>query len=308
MNYSSFAKNEAPRRLACEEACIAEVLPLGCCEAEGPRFAELHLLVSDPAWQGFLPGNFVMLRPILRNQQPVPLAWGHDLLWGRAFSICRSTRDADGKTRVVLFMQVVGRGTPALLGLQPGDKVLMWGPLGNAFAVEPDTPTLLLAGGLGVAPFVGYTQAHPNLANVRLEFGHRMPLPCYPLETLPQDLSFNTHLESNSQDLQNFIKLLEEQIADYAAKQAPGQTFGGRGGLVLACGPKPFLKTVYDLALRFKARAQLSLETQMACGSGVCLGCTVKAAKEFGPVPLPEWPVQVCLQGPIFWANEIILD
>lgn len=304
MNYPSFSKIEEPRRLACEEACIAEVLPLGLCSGESPRFAELHLLVSNPAWQACLPGNFVMLRPLERNLQPVPLAWGHDLLWGRAFSICRTARERDGKIRVVLFMQVVGRGTPALLGLQPGDKVLMWGPLGNAFAVEPDTPTLLLAGGLGVAPFVGYTQAHSNLANVHLEFGHRMPLACYPLETLPQDLSFNTHLESNNQDLQSFINLLEKQIAEYAARQTPE----GRGGLVLACGPKPFLKTVYELALRFKARAQLSLETQMACGSGACLGCTVKAAKDFGPVPMPEWPVQVCLQGPVFWANEIVLD
>ena len=87
----------------------------------------------------------------------------------------------------------------------------------------------------------------------------------------------------------------------------------GRGGLGLACGPMPFLKSVRKSALQHGARAQLSLETRMACGVGACLGCVVKyGADEAGhaAVKTPEVfsYVQTCTRGPVFWADQIDLD
>lgn len=286
-----------PRHPACETAELLQLSPLGCSGGEEIRYAQLRLKVHSSAWASSRAGQFVMVRPLARNGLPLPLSWGHDIIWARAFSICQVKSHADGVFEVVLFLQLVGRGTPLLLGLNPGDTLQIWGPLGNGFAVEENTPTLMLAGGLGLAPFVGYSQNHPHPENLQLEFGHRVGLDCYPWSDFPAQVQTFAHLEQNRDDLMAFLARLGEQIKDFA----------GRNGLILACGPKPFLQFIQKEALACGARAQLSLETQMACGSGACLGCTVEAGPGLKDVPMPQWPVQVCLHGPVFWANEVKL-
>ena len=302
-------------QLACEEVTLLELRPLGLEAANSNkpeiRYAELHLQVNCAAWKNSKPGNFVMLRPSQINGQPVPLAWGYDLTWARAFSICRvenMPKSLGGGLKVVLFLQMMGRGTPRLLAISPGDKLLMWGPLGNSFEVSPHKPTLMLAGGLGVAPFVGYCLNHPAPNNLRLEFGHRVSLNNYPLSEFPSSVQFNTHFEQSKQDLTDYLDLIKSLIEDYASQDS----------LILACGPHLFLKYIHKTALAAGAghKTQLSLETQMACGSGACLGCTVKAplGSPFMPKDAtPEieqsgWPIQVCLHGPIFWAQEVNFD
>ena len=73
--------------------------------------------------------------------------------------------------------------------LRRGDKVHLWGPLGNRFAVEGGTPTLLLAGGIGIAPFVGYAERHPTPGVLSMVFGHRLPEDCYPVESLGERIA-----------------------------------------------------------------------------------------------------------------------
>lgn len=267
------------------EQCVAlEVLdnvPFGQVGGEALFYA---LRLARPDWIDWKPGQFVMLRP---------RSWGLDMLWARPFSICRvSNQD------LVLFFQVVGRGTERLAELESGDEVLVWGPLGNTFAEEPDTPTLLLAGGIGIAPFVGYARAHTKPWNILMEFGHRMPLDCYPFDSLNERIMVHPHLESDPEDLANFIETLNSRIAEFAAQN----------GLVLACGPTPFLRTVQQLALKHNARCQLSLETRMACGVGACLGCVTKVAPNVEAEGVKGGNAQVCTKGPIFWAHEVDLS
>ncbi|MFH1915350.1 MAG: dihydroorotate dehydrogenase electron transfer subunit [Pseudomonadota bacterium] len=206
------------------------------------------------------------------------------MLWARPFSI--SSADADGLT---LFIQKVGRGTARMARLAPGDQVALWGPLGNSFAVEPDTPTLLLAGGIGIAPFRGYVERHPHPENLRLFLAHRLPLECYPYDLLAARVESRCLLEAQPCDLDLIIAAMREQIAEYAA----------RDGLILACGPTPFMRTVQAFAAETGARAQVSLENRMACGVGACLGCVAPDGEGHH--------VQVCTRGPIFWADTIQL-
>ena len=56
--------------------------------------------------------------------------------------------------------------------------------------------------------------------------------------------------ENTSEDLEWFLNHVRSRIEAYAE----------RNGLVLACGPAPFLKAVQGFALAAKARCQLSLE------------------------------------------------
>lgn len=260
---------------------VLDLVPFGV-ETHAPQFFALRL--ERPTWKKWRPGQFVMVRP---------RSFGLDIPWGRPFGICHLTAQ-----HLVCFFQVVGKGTARMAQLAIGDEVQLWGPLGNGFAMEPETPTLLLAGGIGIAPFIGYVHMHPKPWNLAMVFGHRAHIRSYPLDSINERIMVDTLHETVPGDLDNFIFTLRERMSEYAEQQ----------GLVLACGPQPFLRTVQKCAAKLKVRTQLSLETHMACGVGACLGCVVKTTEAW---PVPEkrsWPVQSCTQGPVFWADNIHLD
>ncbi|WP_043632945.1 iron-sulfur cluster-binding protein [Desulfovibrio sp. TomC] len=257
---------------ACRDLTILSVTPAG---PVGGQYGCYYLEFDNPGLAPAVAGQFVMVRPA---------CFGSDPVWPRPFSICRLTPD-----RLTLFVQACGRGTDVLCRLVPGDRVTVWGPLGQGFCLEPDTPTVMLAGGVGIAPFVEYAATHPAQHNLALVFGHRQPLSCYPFSELSQVVARAEAFEEKTpDDLPNFIELLEKTVAEYA------------GGLIVACGPRPFLLTVARLARRFGARAQVSLENRMACGVGGCLGCVEKNA-------LGQY-VQTCTEGPVFWVEELSLS
>ena len=49
---------------------------------------------------------------------------------------------------------VVGRGTAALAQRRPGERLAIWGPLGNGFGSPPAGPVVFVAGGIGQTPFL----------------------------------------------------------------------------------------------------------------------------------------------------------
>lgn len=255
------------------------------------RFYALRL--STPDWPKWQAGQFVMLRPS---------SWGDEMPWSRPFSICHLTR-----RDLVIFFQVVGKGTDRIGSLKPGDSVEVMGPMGNAFAVEPEVPTLLLAGGMGIAPFVGYAMNHPTPWSLHLDFGHRMPVECYPFENFNEKIIAENYPERKPGDREAFLETIENHIRENVQQK----------GLVLACGPKPFLAVVQEISIRHGARTQLSVENRMACGIGACLGCVVKPllddnGKNRSSNPVIKelqsgLPVPTCTCGPIFWADSIEL-
>ncbi len=255
----------------CREVKVREIRFLGTWD-EPSDFVELTL--ENPGWESYRPGQFAMLRA--RH-------WGLELPWGRPFSISRV--DAES---VTFFIQVVGRGTSRLARLRTGDEVVVWGPLGNGFSAPPETPTLLLAGGMGIAPFRGYVERHRTPESLRLVFAHRTGLDFYPYQSLAQLVHAEAIQEHTPEDLPGIIARLEEVMDEYA-----------EGGLVLACGPTPFLHTVQTYALKMDIRAEISLEKTMACGVGACLGCVCKDAE--------GKHMQVCARGPVFPATGVQL-
>ncbi|MFW6324947.1 MAG: dihydroorotate dehydrogenase electron transfer subunit [Desulfovibrionales bacterium] len=236
-----------------------------------PDFVELVLAWPDSDYK---PGQFVMIRPE---------SWSNDPLLPRPFSIAGV--DSDG---LHLFIQVVGKGTRLLASLQPGEELSVWGPLGNGFFLDESRPALLLAGGMGIAPFVGLVQKSPGAPNRELVFGHRAPLSCYPFHILSGSIQAEAHQQESMEDIQEFLTYIRDKMAGYVP-----------AGQVLACGPSPFLKAIQEMALDLGVDAQLSLERRMACGVGACLGCVVEKKG--------EGPVQSCTKGPVFRADEIVL-
>lgn len=254
----------------CHDVKVIALNPHG---PEGLEHGLWLMELENPGFPDVRPGQFAMLRPP---------SWGFEPLWARPLSICRALPD-----RWVFNFLVAGRGTSALTRLKPGDTVTVWGPLGNGFAVEPGTRTLMLAGGIGLAPFVEYTAAHPAPGQLSLLFGHRPPLSCYPYEDLARIVPCESFQDKTPEDIPRFVALVEKHMSEHA------------GGLALACGPTPFLRTVQAAAKKFGVRCQISLENRMVCGVGACLGCV--AADKDGH------NVQTCTKGPVFWSGDITL-
>src|SRR5438270_10553020 len=96
------------------------------------------------------PGQFVMLR----------LPGTTDPLLGRPFALYDTVLDERGEPNGIDIVHlVVGKMTGLLAGLRPGDRVEVWGPLGNGF---PDLAgrehVALVAGGLGQTPFLAHVR------------------------------------------------------------------------------------------------------------------------------------------------------
>ncbi len=229
------------------------------------------LTLESPGWD-YSPGQFIMIRP---------LCWGYDPFLPRPFSI--STMDSE---TLEIFFQVLGRGTQKLANLRPKDKVKVWGPLGKGFNINEELPILILAGGMGIAPFIGLIRNHPYPENIEIIFGHRKPLSCYPLKNISKKILLWTIMDKDEKDLYRLKRAIEVKIEGYSSD-----------GQILACGPQPFLNMIHKVCISKKTQLQISLERPMACGFGVCLGCSIPGDNDKN--------FQVCTHGPVFKCEDL---
>lgn len=78
---------------------------------------------------------------------------------------------------------------------------------------------------------------------------------------------------------------------------------------IFACGPKPMLRKINEIALKINIDYQVSLEERMACGIGACLGCVcrVKTKNKKEDKVKNEYK-RICVDGPIFEGSEVVWD
>ena len=236
------------------------------------------------------------------------------LVLRRPFSI--NTADPATGT-ITIHFRTIGRGTAWFTALRPGDPVDMLGPLGRPFEVDSRSRHLLLvAGGLGMAG-VRYLadEAIRGGRQVTLLFGAASARDVYPSSLLPDEVEYVIATDDGSVGHHGFVT---ELIPDYEAWA--DQAF--------ACGPQPMLAALARLAVgrrerlgvarlgrkrgggkadpvgspaaRRKAFLQVSMEQNMGCAVGACLGCVVMAVS--------GQPQRVCREGPVFAAEEIAWD
>ena len=228
-----------------------------------------------------LPGQFVMLG----------IPSGTDPLLRRPYSVYRVGRPGLPAETCELLYKIIGRGTARLAAVRPGETLPCLGPLGRGF-VPPsaDLRPVLVAGGIGIAGLL-HLAATLRAAGrpATLLFGCRdatdLPL-TEGFEALGVPVEVATEDGSHGHRGQ-VTALLEERLGD--------------GDLeVFACGPQAMLRAVARLTAR-RVRCQVSMESHMACGFGVCLGCVVPTAAGAGH----ERYARVCVEGPVFRSEEL---
>jgi dihydroorotate dehydrogenase electron transfer subunit len=224
---------------------------------------------------------------------------GSETLLRRPFSVCGlgGTFDDAPADSVRVLYKVVGTGTALLASLKPGARLDVLGPLGNGFTQphHPDARPVLVAGGIGSAPF-------PALI-VKLGAHGIRPWMIYGARSagdLPLLDWFREHsarlIVTTEDGSAGQRGLVTGPLEELVAANAPASLH------LYACGPEPMLKAVARLALEHGVGCDLSLEAHMACGFGVCLGCVVPTHR---PGSAEIHYDRVCVEGPVMDAGVL---
>jgi dihydroorotate dehydrogenase electron transfer subunit len=227
--------------------------------------------------QAVRPGQFVMVR------------CGPDNFLPRPFSVHR----VDGE-RLALLFSVVGGGTRWLAARKKGEKINIFGPLGNGFTIRPGSRNLLLvAGGIGLAPLA-------FLADTAIASGKKVTLitgardaDCLPPVFSPQSLYDKGALPASLQGV-TATEDGSEGFKGLATQLIPAYLEGS--DQVFACGPVAMYRAMAKMPELKDKSVQVSLEMVMGCGTGVCYGCTIKTKSGLR---------QVCKDGPVFEMGEL---
>jgi dihydroorotate dehydrogenase electron transfer subunit len=229
-----------------------------------------RILLRVPDWPGHRPGQFAMLA---LNPHGVH----RDPLLGRPMAVYRGDASA-----LEFRFKVVGRGTQILSELPAGAEVGIVGPLGNGFP-DPVDGTVLVGGGTGIASLYELASRAPR--SVRVLLGGRTRAEVMGLEDFE---ALGVDLEVATEDGSWGHKGLVTELLRLE-----------RGQPLIACGPTAMMRVTAELAAREGAHCLVSLESPMACGFGICLGCAVPTRTGYR---------YVCTDGPVFDAREVCWD
>ena len=268
----------------------------------------LMKLKAPEITQTALPGQFIHIKC---SQDYCPLL-------RRPISIHRIDKE---KGEIFILFQVVGEGTKLLSQKDRGDELDILGPLGNGFNIYPQSQKIMIVGGgIGVASLLALAEESIRQGKeVRVLIGalkRELVLGEESFRSLGAKVDIVT--DDGSYKHKGLItNLLEEDIQE---GWLPDQIF--------TCGPKPMLRKIAEIASKVNIDGQVSLEEHMGCGIGACLGCVCKIKTNLSAC-LPERGrsqsgnaqaeeknnnkeeydyKRVCVDGPVFKANEVIWD
>ena len=240
----------------------------------------LTLEVGDMVRTAFrAPGQFVHIK------------CGHSRLLRRPISVCAcQAGEGDAPDRLTVVFEVRGEGTAWLAGRREGQSLDVMGLLGNGFPIEREGRYLLVGGGIGVPPMLGCAVHGGSECTAIL--GFRSAANVMLLEEFNRACSGGVRLATDDGSLghHGFVDALVRQELE------KDNNFTA----VLACGPKPMLKSVYRAAAEFSVSCQVSMEERMGCGVGACLVCACKMAD--GTMK------HACKDGPVFDGREVDWD
>jgi dihydroorotate dehydrogenase electron transfer subunit len=275
-----------------------------------------------------VPGQFIMLR----------LADVNDPLIGRPLALYDVIDSGFGEPEAIDVMYLVkGKLTSRLWQMQPGQRIDVWGPLGNGFegsgfrvqgsvsrgqksevrgqtALHPPTHNtppvpsehlIMVAGGIGQTPFLALAQEALHKKrygdpprdvsrplHVTLCYGARTADYLAGVEDF-QQLGVDVRLatDDGSRGYHGLVtELLKQVLTEHHGRPR-----------IVSCGPEPMMEAVAHIAREAHVPCQVSLETPMACGIGICFTCVAKVRQAEG-----GWDYKrTCVEGPVFDAAAI---
>ena len=204
----------------------------------------------------------------------------------RPISICEAM---NGHIRLVF--RIVGFGTEEFSRKQPGDSILMTGPLGTGYPDFRTGNVTIVGGGIGIPPML-------FLARKCKEAGMQVTTV----------LGFRDSRLFLNDAFSNYGRVViatdDGSVGVHGTVVDAIREYGLDTSLVCACGPMPMLRGLSAYTESKGGTAYISLEERMACGIGACLGCITKTREidEHSHVR----NTRICTEGPVF--DSRVLD
>ena len=174
------------------------------------------------------------------------------------------------------------------------DKVDLIGPLGNSWSDFNKKFPILIGGGVGIAPIMNF-HSHLNKLKIKhsLICGARSKEEHFLNHQPEKGIYLSTEYEKYGVK-GNVIDALEIILK---TNKFPVKFF--------SCGPHGMMKAIYNYATKFDYDCDLALETIMACGIGICQGCTIEKKCEDDLHSYRNKYALACIDGPVFDIEEL---
>ncbi len=212
------------------------------------------------------PGQFFMLKTL-----------DNSFLLPRPISVNDVNENA-----VTFLYRTEGIGTTKISTMRENDEIQLFGPLGNGFDIDKlNGKIAVVGGGIGIAPLLYLTKILGKNADAYL--GYKDKDNAYIIDMFEKHASKTVVV---SEDGSIGEKGYVTDYIDYEKYDA-----------VVTCGPEIMMKKIINKCMENNVKCYVSLERRMACGMGVCLGCTVETK---------DGNKRACKDGPIFSSEELI--
>ena len=224
------------------------------------------------------PGQFINILPnkTWKNvmRRPMSVAWQED-------------------GNISIIYKVFGDGTEIISKWKENFNVDIIGPLGNHWKDFNNKVPILIGGGVGIAPIL----------NLHKDLNKKDTKHILIMGARTKEEHFMNHNEKDriylSTDLDDFgfkgnvIYALKKVLASIKEEIK-----------IFTCGPPGMMKAVSIYCKNNNIDCDLALETIMACGIGICQGCTIVKDTESVNTYRSHYAL-ACIDGPIFNIKEI---
>jgi ferredoxin--NADP+ reductase len=201
--------------------------------------------------------------------------------------------DADpGRGTIRLIWQRVGKTTAELADLQVGDEIAnIVGPLGKPTHIENFGTAVCVGGGIGNAPLLPIAKALKQAGNKIISILGARNKQLLILEDefgrISDELIITT--DDGSYGRKAFVSEPLKEICQRTPKP----------DIAFVIGPAVMMKVCCEVTKQFNIPTQVSLNTIMVDGTGMCGGCRIE---------FDGHPKFVCVDGPEFDGHKVNFD
>jgi ferredoxin--NADP+ reductase len=223
------------------------------------------------------PGQFVIISINNEYSERIPL----------------TIADADPQNGTIrLIWQRVGKTTAELADLRQGDEIAnVSGPLGTPTHVEDFGTVVCVGGGIGNAPLLPIARALKGAGNKVISILGARTKELLILEDEFAKISDELIVTTDDGSYGRKALVTEPLKEVCQREQKPNQVF--------AIGPAIMMKFCCEVTKQFGVPTQVSLNTIMVDGTGMCGGCRVEVDGK---------PKFVCVDGPEFDGHKVNFD
>ena len=222
------------------------------------------------------PGQFVIVR-VRENGERIPL----------------TIVDGSPETGfITLMVQGIGKTTKTMNQLEAGDFVRdVVGPLGKPTHIEKFGVTVCVCGGVGTAEVLPIAKALKEAGNYVITIiGARtkeLVIAEFEMRSVCDEVIVTT--DDGTYGKKGFVTEALSAILQS----------GRKPDFVLAVGPLPMMKAIAEMTRPYQIRTEVSLNSIMIDGTGMCGGCRANIG---GKMQF------VCVDGPEFDAHQVDFD